>query len=332
MWGFDIVRGCLCLGLFASLSAHAGQYQLMVGQTQTVPITVPVRNNEAQCHVQLQVAGLPPVGLVVKAPLFEARVPIRPEQAGPVTVRWTGSAQRIRGEVVNGCPTEGHVSLIAAASNEGIVAFWNSLFAKMGPALSACVRTAFDLQQIRYAWFDLKAPESSAEDTKIQASLVQCEAFLARSKAWGDKDPVRHTCALPSGQKTQCEGYFAEAGKSGQVISQEQAIARQLQGLAWTTGVREQAQARAQRLKRELAEQKRLEAEAAAQLEAQAKKEREEEARLVAEAKEKEAQAEAEKAREAEQKEKEEKERLEKRSWFAKTYDGLKEKGGLGGK
>jgi hypothetical protein len=332
MRGLNNVRGWVGLGLMAVFPAHAGQYQLMLGQAQSVPIAVPVRNNETQCHVQLQVAGQPPVERVVKAPLFETRLLIRPEQAGPVVVRWIGVAKRLDAEVVNGCPTEGQTELNAAAGNEGILAFWNSLFAKLGPSMAACVRNALDVQQVRYAWFDLKAPQTSGEDAKIQAAVQQCESFVNRSTAWGSKDPARHACALPSGQKTECEGYYAEPGKSGQVISMQQAIARQLQGLPWTTGVREQPQVKAQRLKREHAEQLRQEAQALAKLEAEAKQQRDEEARRVAEAKAQEEAAEAEKARVAEQKEKEEKERLENRSWFAKTYDGLKEKVGRGGK
>jgi hypothetical protein len=332
MRGLNNVRGWVGLGLMAVFPAHAGQYQLMLGQAQSVPIAVPVRNSEAQCHVQLQVAGQPPVERVVKAPLFETRLLIRPDQAGPVLVRWIGTSKRVGGEVVNACPTEGQTELNVVAGNEALVADWNGLFARLGPALSACVRSALDVQQVRYAWFDMRSVQTSGEDAKIDAALQQCDAFVNRAKAWAGKDPARHACALPSGQKTECEGYYAEAGKSGKVISQQQAIAHQLQGLAWTTGVREQPQVKAQRLKREHAEQLRLEAEAAAKLEAEAKLQRDEEARRVAEAKAQEEAAEAEKARVAEQKEKEEKERLENRSWFAKTYDGLKEKAGRGHK
>ena len=332
MLGFNQVHGCFALGLMAACSAQAGQYQLMLGTAQSVPIAVTVRNNETQCHLQLQVADQPPQERVLKAPHFETRLLIRPEQAGHVTVRWIGVSRRVGTEVINACPTEGQTELMAAASNERILADWNALFAKLSPALSACVRTALELQQVRYSWFDLRAPQSSGEDAKINAALQACESFVERTTAWGAKDPLRHPCVLAAGLKTQCEGYYAEPGQSGRVITQQQAIARQLQGLAWTTGVREQPQVKAQRLQRELAEQLRLEAQAVAKLEAEARQEREEEARRVAEAKAQEAQAEAEKAREAEQKEKEEKERLEKRSWFAKTYDGLKEKAGLGGK
>lgn len=332
MLGVNNVRGWLVLGLMAVASAHAGQYQLKLGQAQSVPIAVAVRNTETQCHLQLQVSGQPPVERVVKAPLFETRVLIHPVQAGSVTVRWIGVAKRENGDVINACPTEGQTELNVALGNESILADWQAVFAKLGPAMSSCVRMAFEVQQIRHEWFDLRAPQTSGEDAKIDATLGQCASFLDRPTVWGGKDPQRHACALASGLKTECEGYFAESDKSGKVISKQQAIARHLQGLPWTTGVREHPQVKAQRLKRERAEQLRLEAEAAAKLEAEAKLQREEEARRVADAKAQEEAAEAEKAREAEQKEKEEKERLEKRSWFAKTYDGLKEKAGIGGK
>lgn len=326
MRGLNHVLVWAGLGLMAVGPAHAGQYQLMVGQVQTVPIAVAVRNHETRCHLQLQVAGQPPVGRVVMAPLFEARLQIQAGQPGPVQVRWIGSAQRVHGELVNACPSEGQTELYAVASNEELVANWNQLFAKLGPSLSACVRMALEVQQVRHEWFDLQATQSSAEDAKIRAALQQCEAFQARSTAWGGKDPQRHACVLASGVKSECEGFYALPGKSAQAISQKEAIARQLQGQAWTTGVRETAPARAGRLKREQAEQQRREAEAAAEVQAQAKREQDEEAKRQAEAKAQADQAEAERAREAEQKEKEEKERLENRSWLSKTYDELKQK------
>jgi len=287
---------------------------------------VPVRNMETRCHLQLQVAGQPPVEQVVSAPLFEARLAIQPDQPGPLRVRWIGSARLINGEVVNACPTEGQTELYAAAGNEDLVANWNQLFMKLGPALSACVRMALEVQQVRYEWYDLRATPSSAEDAKIQSALQQCEAFQARSTAWGSKERERHACVLASGVTSACEGYFAVPGKSLQIISQKEAIARQLQGLPWTTGVRELAQARVGRLKREQTEQQRREAEAAAEVQAQAKREQEEEAKRQVEAKALADQAEAQRVREAEQKEKEEKERLENRSWLSKTYDGIKQK------
>ncbi len=310
----------------ASCPVFAGQYQLMLGQAQSVPIAASVRNNETQCHLQLQVPGQQVLERVVTAPLFEARVVIRPEQAGPVIVRWMGTAIRNEKGVVNACPTEGQTELAVVTSNERVMAVWNALFTQLGPSMTECVRTAMQTQQVRYEWFDLKAPQTSGEDAKINASLQQCEIFLTRSTAWGAKDPLRHPCALPSGQKTVCEGFYAEPGRSGKVISKQQAIARQLQGLSWTTGVQEQPAVKAQRLKREHAEQVQIEAQAAAKLEAQAKQQRDEEARVAAQVKAEADKAEAEKVREAQQKEQEEKERLEKRSWFTKTYDDLKQK------
>lgn len=332
MQGFNMLRGGWGLGLMVALCAHAGQYQLMLGQTQTVPVAVPVRNQETQCHVQLQVPGQAPVERVVKAPLFETRLEIRPEQAGPVLVQWIGTAKRVGGEVINACPSEGQTEFQAVTGNAKLLNVWQAVFSKLGPPMAVCFRTAMELQQIRHEWFDPQASQTSGEDAKINFALTQCESFVNRSTAWGSKDPLRHACVLASGLKTACEGYYAEPGAAGKVISKQQAIARHLQGLPWVTGVREQLQVKAQRLKREHAEELRLEAQAAAQREAEAKQQREEEARQIAEAKAQEEQAEAEKAREAEQKEKEEKERLEKRSWFAKTYDGVKAKVGLGGK
>ena len=321
-----------CVVLVVGTHAYAGQYQLLMGQAQSVPISVPVRNNEMQCHLQLQVDGQPLVESIVKAPLFETRLLIRPEQTTPVVVRWIGTSKRTDLGVVNACPTEGQTELAVVTSNVALVAHWQALFSRLGTSMTECMRSAMDVQQIRYEWYDIKAPQHSGEDAKINAALQACEVFLNRPTAWGSKAATRHVCTLASGQRTECEGYYTEAGKSGKVISQQQAIARQLQGLPWTTGVREQPQVKAQRLKREHAEQLRLEAEAAAKLEAEAKLQRDEEARRVAQAKAQEEAAEAEKARVAEQKEKEEKERLENRSWFAKTYDGLKEKAGRGHK
>lgn len=330
MWGLQKVLGCLCVWL--GLTAHAGQYQLMVGQAQSVPIAAQVRNNETQCHLQLQVSGQEPVERVVTAPYFETRLVIRPEQVGPVVVRWMGRAKRVDAQLINACPTEGQTELAVVNSNDSILASWNALFARLGPSMSECVRAALQVQQVRYEWFDLKAPQSSGEDAKVNAALQQCEAFLIRTTAWGVKDPMLHACVLASGLKTDCEGYYAEPGPSGKVISKPQAIARQLQGLPWTTGVREHPQVKAQRLHREHAQQLRLQAQAAAQLEAEARQQREEEARQQAQAKALADQAKADEAREAEQKAQEEKERLAKRSWFAKTYDDVKQKIGGGSK
>jgi hypothetical protein len=324
MVGTQQWHGRIGVLLWACAPAFAGQYQLMLGQAQSVPISAPVRNNETQCHLQLQVSDQPPLERVVSAPYFETLVVIRPEQAGPVIVRWMVTAKRTDAGVVNACPTEGQTELAVVTSNESVMAVWNALFTKLGSSMTECVWAALQAQQVRYEWFDLKAQQTSGEDAKINASLQQCEVFLKRSTAWGSKDPLRHACALPSGQKTVCEGYYAEGGKSGKVISKQQAIARQLQGLPWTTGVREQLTVKVQRLKREHDEEVRVQAQAAAQLEAQAKQQRDEEARLAAQAKAEADKAEAEKLREAQQKEQEEKERLEKRSWFAKTYDDLK--------
>jgi len=330
MLGLQKVPGLLCLWLGMAWHAHAGQYQLMMGQAQSVPIAAQVRNNETQCHLQLQVSGQQPVGRVVTAPLFETRLLIRAEQEGTVVVRWIGTSSRTDTQVINACPTEGRTELAVVSSNDSILATWNALFSRLGPSMSECVRAALQVQQVRHEWFDLKAPQSSGEDAKVNASLQQCEVFLTRSMAWGSKDPMRHACLLASGQKTECEGYYAEPGRSGKVISKQQAIARQLSGLDWTTGVREHPQVKAQRLQREHAHQLHLQAQAAAQLEAEARQQREEEARQQAQAKALADQEQADKAREAEQKEREEKERLAKRSWFAKTYDDLKQKVGIG--
>jgi hypothetical protein len=321
--------------LLGAWTAHAGQYQLLLGQTQSVPIAVQVRNKETQCNLQLQVSGQPPIERVVKAPLFETRLAIRADQPGAVQVHWMGVATRTDAGVVNACPTEGQTELAVVNTNEALVAQWNALFARLGPSMTECVRLALAVQQVRPEWFDLKDRQSSGEDAKIDTALQQCEVFLTRNTAWGSKDPVRHACTLSSGLKTECEGYYAEPGAKGaaaQSISKQQAIARQLQGLPWVTAVREHPLVKAQRLRREHAEQQKQLALAAAKLEAEARQQQEEEAKRQAEAKAQAEQEEAEKAREAAEKEQAEKERLEKRSWFAKTYDGLKQKVGAGAK
>ena len=333
MLGLKIMRGCWVWCLLGAAQVHAGQYQLLMGQAQSVPIAAQVRNNEAQCHLQLQVSGQPPIEREVKAPLYETRLVIRPEQVQPVQVRWIGTSKRNEDGLVNACPTEGETEFAVVSSNDAVLAQWRGLFDRLGPSMTACIRSALDVQQVRHEWFDLRSNQTSGEDAKINLALQQCEVFLTRTTAWGAKDPARHACVL-SGLKTECEGYYAEPSAKGpvRIISQQQAIARQLQGLPWTTGVREQATARNLRLKREQAEQLRLQAIETARLEAEAKQLRDEQARQEAEAKALADKAEAEKAQEAEQKAQEEKERLEKRSWFAKTYDDLKEKVGKGGK
>lgn len=256
------------LWLCAAPGAWAGQYVLQAGQTQTVPVAARVLNGETRCNLRISVPGQADVERVVQAPFFDTEVAITPQGEEYVTVRWQGQARRINDQVVNGCPTQGETRFKVVSSNALTRAVWAGMQAQLPPAQADCVRTAFELDRVRPEWFDFNDPQPSGEDAKIERAFTQCEAFLARPKAWGTQNPQGHACTV-AGVKTRCEGYFS-ANVNGKVqpISREAAIQRQLQNLPWNTGVREIASVRASRLQQEKDRVARAAAEEAAKLQA----------------------------------------------------------------
>lgn len=320
----------LWLGLIPT--AWAGQYVLMAGQTHTVPVAARVLNGEQVCNLEITVQGQAPFEREVRAPYFETRVAITPQDEDSITVSWRGRFKRVNDQLVNACPTQGQTQYAVVDNNLKTRADWSTMLASWTSDKASCVRTAFDYHGIRPEWFDFGDPQISAEDWKIQRALSRCEAFLAQPKAWGSNNPQGHACKLPGGIQTRCEGYFsAPVNGRTQAISRDQAIVRQLENQPWSTGVREVAVSRSARLKKE---QDRLDALAAAEA---AKLKAEEDARLLAEkqvqeardaeVRARQARIDALKAQIAEEKERKEKERLENRNWLFKQIDKLKGEG-----
>ncbi|MFN5255911.1 MAG: hypothetical protein ACK5BY_08685, partial [Limnohabitans sp.] len=257
------------LGLWAMPWAWAGQYVLLAGQTQTVPVSARVLNGEQVCNLEITVPGQAPVERVVRAPFFDARVAINPGDADSVTVRWRGQFRRVQDQVINACPAQGETQFKVVRDNALTQAIWVAMLAQMPPAKSECVRVALAHDQVRPEWFDFTDPQPSAEDARIQRAFTRCDEFVAQAKAWGAQNPAGHACAVTGGIQSRCEGFFTAPiqGKS-QVISREVAIQRQLEGLPWSTGVREMASARASRIKAEQDRVARAAAQEAARIQA----------------------------------------------------------------
>ena len=239
------------LWLCAAPWAWAGQYVLQAGQTQTVPVAARVVNGETRCNLRISVPGQADVERVVQAPFFDTAMAITPLNEESVTVRWQGQSRRINDQVVNGCPTQGETRFKVVSSNALTRAVWAGMQAQLTPAKAECVRTAFELDRVRPEWFDFNDPQPSVEDARIDRAFVQCEAFLARPKAWGTQSPQSHACTV-AGVKTRCEGFFsASVNGKVQTISREAAIQMQLQNLPWSSGVREIASVRTSRIQQE---------------------------------------------------------------------------------
>ena len=247
----SIVGWAGLLWLCAAPWAWAGQYVLQAGQTQTVPVAARVVNGETRCNLRISVPGQADVERVVQAPFFDTAMAITPLNDESVTVRWQGQSRRINDQVVNGCPTQGETRFKVVSSNALTRAVWAGMQAQLAPAKAECVRTAFELGRVRPEWFDFNDPQPSGEDARIDRAFAQCEAFVARPKAWGTQSPQNHACTV-AGVKTRCEGFFtaSENGKV-QTISREAAIQKQLQNLPWSSGVREIASVRTTRIQQE---------------------------------------------------------------------------------
>jgi hypothetical protein len=254
------------LWLCAAPWAWAGQYVLQAGQTQTVPVAARVVNGETRCNLRISVPGQADVERVVQAPFFDTAMAITPLNEESVTVRWQGQSRRINDQVVNGCPTQGETRFKVVSSNALTRAVWAGMQAQLAPAKAECVRTAFELDRVRPEWFDFNDPQPSGEDARIDRAFAQCEAFVARPKAWGTQSPQNHACTV-AGVKTRCEGFFS-ASENGKVqtISREAAIQKQLQNLPWSSGVREIASVRTTRIQQEKDRVAREAAEDAAKL------------------------------------------------------------------
>jgi hypothetical protein len=308
--------------------AQAGQYRLLAERSNTVVVAARVQNAEQLCNLEISVQGQAPFEREVRAPYFEARIDITPQDLESVTVTWRGKSKRVNDDIVNACPTQGRTQFQVVDDNVALRATWLSGFAAMGPAKAECVRTALQLDRVRYEWFDMNDKESSPEDWKIQRAIGQCDAFLAQKKAWGEQNPKSFPC-VQAGVKTRCEGFYSvtENGKT-RPISADEAIRRQLDKLPWGTGVRETAGAKSSRQKleqarkdQELAEEQ---AKVKAAIEARQREEQMAIEAIAAQARERKEKAEADRARRLKELERLEQERLEKRSWLLKQLEKLK--------
>ena len=324
-FGLTILLSC---GLVFVGWAQAGQYRLLAEKSNTVVVAARVQNAEQLCNLEISVQGQAPFEREVRAPYFEARIDINPQDLESVTVTWRGKSKRVNDEVVNACPTQGRTQFQVVDDNVALRASWLSGFASMGQSKAECVRTALQMDRVRYEWFDVNDKESSPEDWKIQRAMGQCDAFLAQKKAWGEQNPKGFPC-VQSGVKTRCEGFYSvtENGKT-RPISADEAIRRQLDKQPWGTGVRETSGAKVTRQKQEQAlkdqqlaqEQAKLKAE----LEAREREEQMAKEAIAAQARERKAKAEAEYARRIKELERLEQERLEKRSGLLKQLEKLK--------
>jgi hypothetical protein len=316
------------LSLWLAPVAWAGQYVLVAGQANTVPVSARVLNGEQVCNLEITVPGQPPFERVVRAPFFDTRIAITPGNEASVLVQWRGLSRRTPEGVINACPTQGDLTFKVVRDNAVTKAVWSAMLAQLSPAKAECVRVGMAHEKVRPEWFDFNDARPSAEDLRIQQVFSQCDAFLARPKAWGTQSPAGHACTLAGGIQTRCEGFFsAQVNGKTQVISQEVAIQMQLSNQPWSTGVREIAGAKNKRIQQEKERVARLEAEEAAKIKAI------EDARLLAEKQAEEAKLaeqraiqdkiDALKAQIAEEKMRKEKERIENRNWLLKQVDKL---------
>jgi hypothetical protein len=320
-------RWCgVLLSLWLAPVAWAGQYVLVAGQANTVPVSARVLNGEQVCNLEITVPGQPPFERVVRAPFFDTRIAITPGNEATVLVQWRGLSRRTADGVVNACPTQGDLAFNVVRDNALTRAVWSAMLAQLSPAKAECVRVGMTHEKVRPEWFDFNDARPSAEDLRIQRVFSQCDAFLARPKAWGAQSPAGHACTLAGGIQTRCEGFFsAQVNGKTQVITQEVAIQMQMSNQPWSTGVREIAGAKNKRAQLEKERVVRLEAEEAARVQAI------EDERLLAEKQAAEAKLaeqraiqakiDALKAQIAEDKIRKEKERIENRNWLLKQVD-----------
>lgn len=145
---------------------QAGQYQLLAEQANTVVVAARVQNAEQVCNLEISIQGQAVVEREVQAPYFEARIDIAPQDVESVTVTWRGKFKRVNDVAVNACPTQGRTQFVVVEDNAALRAGWRNTFMAMDPAKAQCVRTALQLDRVRFEWFDMADREVSPEDRK----------------------------------------------------------------------------------------------------------------------------------------------------------------------
>lgn len=321
--------GMVLAASLASLPVQAGQFALVQGRTQTLPVLADVRNTLQQCHLRIEVEGQAPLQRTVQAPGYAAMVEVTPVGEDPVRVRWQGKATRdARGEVINPCPTAGEAVYPVLPSLAPLPLQWQAWLASRTPAMAACLRTGLPKVGVDTERFDLRDPQFSVGDARIRRLEADCEGFVALPRAWGTQDETRHACTLAGGFRTFCEGVYRlppQGRQRGTQISAEQAFERHLAGLGFVTEVREHTptrQAREQRLAREKARAEAQEAERIkAEAEARQREEAERVAREQAEAEARKAAAEARRKKAEEDKARAEEERKARRNVVQRLWE-----------
>ena len=124
----------LSFGLVFVGWAQAGQYRLLAEKSNAVVVAARVQNAEQHCNLEISIQGQATLEREVRAPYFEARIDITPQDVESVTVTWRGKSKRVNDEIVNACPTQGRTL--------GAVSSLNSLMAVAAPGMLATCSTA----------------------------------------------------------------------------------------------------------------------------------------------------------------------------------------------
>ena len=324
---FSTARVMLILfWLLAGATAWAGQYRLLVGQPNRVPVGIEVRNAETLCNVEIRINGGPPIQQRVSAPDFMAWLVLTPQQSGVTQVSWRGVFYRnTKDELVNPCPVMGQTRFMASQSHADLGPAWQAFWVEREPRLLQCLKDALQLQSMRTEGFDLQDPVPSVMDKVLARSEQQCERFLQIKRPWGSAPTLGHDCVI-GGLKTRCDGFYTSPGGKGPRLNEVQALAKHLAGEPLVAVHAESMavqQARARAIKaaadKALAEENaKIEAFKMAMAEQKAREEAERQARLQAE--------EAERQRKIKAAEAREREWLENRPWLVRKLSRIQPK------
>lgn len=316
----------LLLWLLAGAAAWAGQYRLLVGQPNRVPVGIDVRNAETQCNVEIRINGGPPIQQRVSAPDFMAWLVLTPAQSGATQVSWRGVFYRsAKDELVNPCPVMGQTRFMASQSHADLGSTWQAFWAEREPKLVQCLKDALQLQSLRTEGFDLQDPVPSVMDKVLARSEQQCERFLQIKRPWGSAPTLGHACVI-GGLKTRCDGYYTALGGKGPRLTELKALAKHLEGeplmaMHAESGAAQRARAQATKAAADKAlaeENAKVEAFKMAMAEQKAREEAERQTRVQAE--------EAERQRKIKAAEAREREWLENRPWLVRKLSRIQPK------
>lgn len=318
------------LGVFLGWSvltlAWAGQYRLLPGQANRVPVGIDVRNHETLCNVEIQVQGDPPFQQRVRAPDFIAWLVLTPVHAGELTVSWRGVFHRTeQDELINACPTMGSTRFRIGANHADIVADWQKQWQAMSPPMAACMQEALRLLEVATSAFDRQDPVGSPHDRAVERARQSCESLLALKTPWGPQPRIGHACTL-NGRATRCDGYYTSALAGATRLDDRQAIARILQGESVRAAHAESRATIAARQRAEQAARAKAEAEEAARVEAFKLALAEQKKREQLQEQERQRQAEEERQRKIKAAEQREREYLENRPWLVRKLSRVQPK------